>query len=294
LNLEDEAQSLLDAARVARHESEFLDLERIATQLVRLGATGASKETAAVGYYHLGIALNNLNRGTEAITATRESIRLYRAIGDRFATAKAQLNLGAIELDNNVNVAEARRLYEEAAPVVREFGGPLNLAIALGNLGEICRLEGDYEGALRNGEESLQLFRDLGDTSNSIWQLTNIAHFQSLLRRYAPAAENMRAAFELLREEPNPRWIAWHFDVWFLIAASLQRWDVAAQLLAFVDEHRDATNQPRLGAMLPWFTQAKERLSRELSFDRHDELLIQGEALDAEAAQTLAEAMPLA
>ena len=287
----EEANALLDAARNARLASNFLLLQRIARELIAFGADGDGSEANAFGYYHLGIALSNLNHGSEAAVATREAIRLYEAAGDRFSAAKAMMNLGSIELDNVGNAVEARRLYEASAPIVRELGDPLHLAIALGNLGEICRLEGDYRGALTNAKESLAIFRTLADTDNTIWQITAIAHYRFALRQYAPAIAAMATAFDLLRKDPNPRWLAWYFDTWFLIAAGLDHWETAATLLAFTDKYRDEQNQPRLQAMLPWLSTPKERLARELPHELYDELVAAGEALTIETAQHLAESI---
>jgi tetratricopeptide (TPR) repeat protein len=271
--------------------SDFLALERLGRHLVAFGGPANDSEAVAFGYYHLGIALSNLNRGKEASEATRHAIRLYEESGDRFSAAKAMMNLGSIELDNNGDAAEARRLYEASAPVVRDLGDPLHLAIALGNLAEICRLEGDYRGALAHAQESLEIFLALDDTDYVIWQLTSIAHYQLQLRRTGDAVETMHAAYELLRVDPNPRWLAWYFDTWFLIAAGLEKWDIAATLLAFVDRYRDEQNQPRLQAMLPWLSTPKERLAREMPQNRHDELVAAGEALTLESAQRLAESV---
>jgi tetratricopeptide (TPR) repeat protein len=287
----EEENALLEAAKSARLTSDFLLLERLGRELISLGSSGDSSQAQAFGYYHLGIALSNLNRGSEAAGATHQAIALFEAAGDRFSAAKAMMNLGSIELDNHGNAEEARRLYEFSAPVVRELGAPLHLAIALGNLGEICRLEGDYRGALVNAEESLAIFRSVGDTDNTVWQLTSIAHYRFALRQHAAAIASMAAAFDLLRDDPNPRWLAWYFDTWFLIAAGLERWDAAAELLAFTDKYRDEQNQPRLQAMLPWLSTPKERLARELSHERHDELVAAGEALTIETAQRLAESI---
>jgi tetratricopeptide (TPR) repeat protein len=287
----EEANALLEAARDARIASDFMLLERISRELIVLGASSESPEAEAFGLYHLGIALSNLNHGTEAATATRRAIHLYEAAGDRFSAAKAMMNLGSIELDNEGNAGEARRLYEASEPVVREFGDPLNLAIALGNLGEICRLEGDYRRALGNAEESLSLFRTLDDTDNIVWQLTAIAHYRFALRQPEAAIEAMDAAHALLFVDPNPRWMAWYFDTWFVIAAGLNRWDEAAELLAFTDKYRDEQNQPRLQAMLPWISTPKERLARQMSHERQDELIAAGEALTIETAQRLTESI---
>jgi tetratricopeptide (TPR) repeat protein len=278
-----------EAARAARSNSDFLGLERLGRELIARGESEGDIESAAFGYYHLGIALSNLNRGDDAARATQSAIDLYTQAGDRFSAAKAMMNLGSIELDNRGNAAEARRLYESSAPVVREFGDAVNVAIALGNLGEICRLEGDYRGALRNAEEALALFASIDDVDNIIWQLTNIAHFQLQLRMYDESIATMGTAFDLLREDPNPRWLAWYFDTYFLIAAGLERFEIATELLAFTDKYRDEQNQPRLQAMLPWLSTPKERLAREVPHERHDALVASGERLTVETAQALAQ-----
>lgn len=283
-----DGSGLLDEARTARENSDFRSLERIARQLIAHGETTADVAAAAIGYYHLGIALSNLNRGSEAATATRQSIALYTQLGDSFSAAKAMMNLGAIELDNNLNVAQARRLYESSIAIVRDLGKPVNLAIALGNLGEICRIEGDYTGAIRNAGEALELFRTLGDDTNEVWQLANLALFKLSQRQYGQAIEHLDEAHALLSRNPNPRWVAYYFDVWLLLAATLGRLDIAAMLMGFVDSFRDRHDQPRLEASLPWLSGPKERLARELPHERFDELLAAGEALDIDRAQALA------
>ena len=282
------ARSLLEAAQSARYASDFRSLERIARELLALGERDGDAHARASGYYHLGIALTNLNRTKEAIAATRSAIATYGEIGDRLAAARTTMNLGAIALDLENDAATARRLYEESLPVIRELGLPVNLGIGLGNIGEICRLEGDYEGALRNAQEALEIFRETGDPANLGWILTDIAHYQLLLRRTPDAIASMQSAFEHLVESKNPRWIAWYFDVWFLIAARLDRWEAAEMLLAFTDKYRDEQNQPRSQAMLPWFSEPRERLAREVRGARVEELVEAGEALSLESAFDLA------
>jgi tetratricopeptide (TPR) repeat protein len=289
--LNERAEALVEAAKSARAASQFLALERLSRELIALGEAGAGNDAEAIGYHHLGIALSNLNRGDEATTAARRAIELYENAGDRFAAARATMNLGSIALDNFGNAGEARRLYEDSTPVLRELGDPINLAIALGNLAEVCRLEGDYRGALAFAQESLSIFESLGDVDNRVWQLTNMAHFLAQVRQYDEAFDHLERARALLQVDPNPRWLAWYFDTWFLLAAGLQQFEVAAQLQAFVDKYRDERNQPRLQAMLPWLSTPKERVVRALTLERHNELVAAGEALTLAEAQRLAESI---
>jgi tetratricopeptide (TPR) repeat protein len=197
------------------------------------------------------------------------------------------MNLGTIEVDIHLNSGAARRLYELAEPIIREMNDPMRLAIALGNLSEIYRLEGDYRRAMATGNESLQLFADIDDPARAAWQLANIALCQSLLRDVAAAFDSMSAAYDLIVRDPNPRWLAWHFDVWFIIAAKLQRWETAARLLGFVDRLRHEKNVPRLPGLLPWFSLPVESLGRALTDERLHDLMLEGEALSVADAQAL-------
>lgn len=161
----DDAARLFAEAQAARLASDFLLLERTSRDLIAAGERDGNDKARADGYYHLGLALTNLNRTTEATVAT---------------------------------------------------------------------------------------------------------------------------AFPLLGEIDNPRWVAWYFDVWFLIAARLGRYDLAAVVLGFTDKCRDEHNQPRTQAIMPWFSEARERLVRELGIERIDELVESGEALTVESAYALA------
>lgn len=286
----DEAARIGDEARAAIHAADFFLVERLSRQLVAMGEEQGDRETIALGYYDLGVALWNLNRTVEAMDACRKAIALYEQLGDRFATARAMMNLAAIEIDNNVDVAEARRLFEMAEPIVRELGESLHLAIALGNLSEICRLEGDYRGALRRAEEALPMFEEVGEASHCIWMHIDKAHYYLLLRKPQEAVANLRAAQARLKDNPNPRWIANAYEIWFLLAVHLGKLDVAAQLLGYVDSVRHATNQPRLMAMMPWLSEPKERLARELG-ERFDELLERGESLSEQGVSEITESL---
>jgi tetratricopeptide (TPR) repeat protein len=197
------------------------------------------------------------------------------------------LGIAAVALDHNVDVAEARRIYDIAVPIVRELGDKDRLGIVLGNSGEIARMEGDYKKALKLASEAVKLFTEAQDHASVGWQYTSMAHYYLLQRSYADAVASMRKSWPELQQEPIPLWFAWHFDVWFIILAALNRWDIAAKILGFVNKYRDDHNTPRRQGIYPWFTRPVERLSEHLGHDRAHELLIEGESLSLEQAHEL-------
>jgi tetratricopeptide (TPR) repeat protein len=287
--MDEETRSLRELSRKALRANDFLGLERLGRQLTAHGESTRDSEAVAWGNYNLGIALTSLNRGAEAARATRSAIELFEAIGDRFAKARAMMNLALVELENNGNVTVARRLYEESEPIIRDCGEPLRLAIALGNIGEMCRMEGDYRGALRKAQESLAIFRSIGDVGNATWPLADIACYHCLLRDRPAAIANMREAAGLLRESPDPRHVVWCFDTAAILAERFDYVEQALRLLSFNDRFRDENNQPRTQALLPWLSTTKERIARDLSPERIDQLVIEGEELTLEEAAQLVE-----
>jgi tetratricopeptide (TPR) repeat protein len=288
---EERFRELHDAAVCAQAASDYRALRQLSRDIAEVGEASGDRRIVAWGDYFAGIALITNNEGAAANRALRRALGFFREHGDRVLAARTMMNLAMIEIDINLNASEARRLYEEAAPAIREEGDLKRLGILLGNLGEICRLEGDYDAALRHGHESERLFREIGDASMVVWQLVDIAHYQLLRRDYGSAIAGMRAAFEPLSRELNPRFVSLYFDVWMIVAAKLEHWDVAARLLGFVDRLRSDQNVPRLQGLLPWLSAPTERLASVMPQDRMHELFLEGEALSAESAYALTQAI---
>jgi tetratricopeptide (TPR) repeat protein len=263
-------------------------LRERAKEIAALGEADGDKTVVAWGEYFAGIALIYNNEGGAANRLLRRALAAFREQGERVMAARTMINLAMIEADINLNPSEARRLYEEATPAIREEGDVSRLAILHGNLGEICRLEGDYAAALRHARDSERLFREAGDLGRVVWQLVDIAHYHCLRREYPAAVESMREAYRTLQQESNPRWVAWYFDVWVIIAAKLERWEVVAQLLGYVDRMRSEQNVPRLQLLLPWLSSPMERLASMIPEDRLHELFEAGEALTIEQAEAVA------
>jgi tetratricopeptide (TPR) repeat protein len=283
------AQALIERAREARAAADDVQLDRLARELVDLGTSLGDDEVVAWGNYNLGIALYRMNLGDEAAAANRAALAYFRRAGRDLDAAKALMNLATIELAINLDTAQARRLYEESIELIRGSGETVLLAISLGNLAELMRLEHNYKEASVTAQESLSLHLDIANYGNAAMQYAVLAHCQSLTRDYTAALESMRAGYALLEKEPYPRWVAEFFDTWAIIAADRGKLSLAATLLAFVDAYRFKNAVRRLQVMLPWLSGPREQIARELADDEYRELVARGEALTMEEAQRLAE-----
>jgi tetratricopeptide (TPR) repeat protein len=286
-----EESSLYNAAVAAQEAADYLTLARIAGEIVARCSASGDKLGLAWGYYFSAAAHFQRNDGTAAERAYRKAEELFTEIGNRQGIARSMLGRAAVALDINLDAAEARGLYDAAVPIVRELGDKRRLAIALGNLGEVYRLEGEGARALRSAGEAVALFREVNDPAAAGWQLASMGHYHLLRRDYAAALESMRASYPEIVRDPIPWCFAWYFDMWFIIVAALGRWELAARLLGFANHYRDIHSAPRMQGIFPWFSAPVEALHKSLEDDRFNELLAQGESLSVEQAQALVEAV---
>ena len=276
-----DAGRALAAARDAWTVNDWAAQERHALAAIQATRDDAEK---AMAFHHLGLALYHRNAADDARAAYNRAIELYAKCGDRQSVAFVQVSLGSLELDVRGDYAAARRYYDAALPLLRERGGA-PLGIALGNVGEAQRLEGEYESALRSARESLGIFREVNDTNREGWQLVVLANCHTLLRRYEDAFSSLREAYEALSQQSNPRWYAHYFDAWLMLAVSLRRWETAAILAGFIDRYRHENAVPRLAGLAPWYRLSVGQIERHLEADALFLLRMQGAKLSVEQAQ---------
>ena len=283
--------ALRRAAVAAQEAADYLNLGRLARKIQTQCEANGDNHGLAWGLYYAAAAHFQRGDGAPAEREYRKARQLFEECDDREGAVRCMLGLAAVAVDTAVDAHQARLLYEEALPLVRQLKDQRRLAIALGNLAEVERLDGDPVRALKHAREALAIFEEIDDPASVGWQLTNIAHFLLLRRMSAEAVETLRDAYAALQRDPIPRECALYFDVAFIVAAALRSWDSAARLLAFTNHFRDVNNAPRMPGILPWFSLPVERLSTHVDADRLHDLFGEGEALDMAGAQELVEGL---
>lgn len=277
--MSDSAQ-LLAAARAAYDSNDWGTQERLARQIVLAARREGNARAQARGFHHLGIALYHRNAAEDARAAYLHALELLRREGDRVSAAVMEMSLGSVALDLLADPTEARRYYDMALPVIREGGSDERLGQCLGNLAEIARLEGDYEGALRYAAAAIAPLERAGDRERVGWQYVTMAHCHTLQRRYEMAFQALGRAYEQFAAQKNPRWLAAYFDAWLMAAVHLRKWEVAAQLTGFLERYRHENRVPRLAGLAAWYNVSVEQVQRNLEADRLFEMRMQGADLD--------------
>ena len=286
-------QELFDAAVAAQRAGNWRDLERIARELIARGEPDGDARGLALGYNYLGLSYFLRNDGRGARAAYERSLEFATQVSDQAGILRVVMGLANIAGDIDVDAERLHALSQEALGIARDLGDEKSQAVALGNIAEACRLLSEYDEAIRCASEAAAIFLRIERWSSAGAQYATIGHVQLLRRDFAAAFEAMQSAWVWMAPEPVPLHRAWYFQVWFLIAATLQQWETAARIYGFVARYRDEHNTPRLQSMLPVLSEFVERLYKVLGYDRAMALEAEGEAYTIEEAQALAEQLRL-
>jgi predicted ATPase/class 3 adenylate cyclase len=149
----------------------------------------------------LGWILDDLER-TERWS--RESLELFREVGDKVGIADSLLLLGTSDWAKGRYIP-ARSQLEEAATLYQEMGKHWKRGRCLTQLARISTLQGEYDEAWRLLEESLALYRTLGDKERIGWALYLQARLLFLSGHDPAAARSLtEQSLTLLQEINNP------------------------------------------------------------------------------------------
>ena len=274
----DSVSTLYELAVAAQRAGDYRGLKQIAAKLVGLCEPVGDAKGLGVAHFCLGLSYFLQSDGRRAREEYEAALAFAESADDRAGILRIRLGLAAVAGDIDLDVDTLRRWSEAALFMAREIGDEKNEGIALGNLAEACHLQGDYEHAIRFACEAADIFQHLERWSSAGAQYATVGNVYALRGDFSQSIEYMGKAWEYLRREPVPLHRAWYFQVWFLIAAALDRWEIAAQLYGFVAHYRDVHNTPRLQGMLPWLSGPIEQQYKELGYDRAAELARRGEA----------------
>jgi tetratricopeptide (TPR) repeat protein len=126
------------------------------------GAGGPTRARAEVLDGACEIAMQDRGDDPAVPRLGEECLAIYRALGDRRGTAWALCHL-AHYAANTGDAERAGELAAEAVALAREADAPWVVAQAVEAVGKAVHTRGDYQLARRHLEESLAIFRTLGD-----------------------------------------------------------------------------------------------------------------------------------
>ncbi|MGA4994713.1 tetratricopeptide repeat protein [Nonomuraea bangladeshensis] len=148
---------------------------------------------------NLGVALQEMRRFEEAITAHRDAGAIYRELGDRHGEGMALNSLGNA-LQGVRRFEEAVTAHEQDLQICRELGDRHREGQALNNLGNALQGVRRFEKAITAYQDATAIFGELGDRHDEGQALNNLGNALQGVRRFEEAVTAHRDAGAIYRE----------------------------------------------------------------------------------------------
>ncbi|WP_143098954.1 tetratricopeptide repeat protein [Streptomyces sp. yr375] len=165
----------------------------------RLGDTAAT--AAACG--SLGMCLNALGRGEEAVPLLYRATELCAETRNQRAEAAAWTNLGTV-LRGLGRPAEAVRAHRGSLRLYEALGDRRSKGLALGNYGATLYALGRYDDSLAATRKALRIHLELGDKSGEAAARSFLGHLWTTAGRTAEAADEYLRSARLYTALDNP------------------------------------------------------------------------------------------
>jgi ATP/maltotriose-dependent transcriptional regulator MalT len=172
----------------------------------------------------------------------QERLALARVLDDAEAVTSSLIGVGLNTrgLGDNERAAAA---YIEGAELARAGGYTWFLGIAISNLGDLALEQGDYQRARALTEESLGLFRQLGDERKIVENLVSLGVLASRKGRSDEAETLLREGLEYSQALVDKELAIWCLGELAPLALSKGDAERAAWLMGAVESLREETGQ---------------------------------------------------
>jgi predicted ATPase/DNA-binding CsgD family transcriptional regulator len=149
---------------------------------------------------NLSYNLNDLHKGKEYL---HRSLSLYQKIGDKRGAALSSILLSIMGVDMPQEIQQSIGLAQESLVVLRELGDKPGISLALNILGELRRVEGDYESARQYYEACLEIVKETGERQREGIQYHNLGLIATHQNQLQLAEKLMKQALIISIELDN-------------------------------------------------------------------------------------------
>jgi tetratricopeptide (TPR) repeat protein len=162
---------------------------------------------------------------------SRDALALFRESGDEAGEAWALTFLGAHALASPGECKEGIGLFEHGLGLFRELDDKPGIAQTLIGVGELARLDGDYERAEAAYEECLAIAREASDKMSEAKAVANLGYIAQQKGDHERAVERFITSIALFRELGARRFVYQCFASLAGPVAAQGSLDKATQLL---------------------------------------------------------------
>lgn len=277
------AKALVGAGSLARVQRDYDSAEKLVRESLDLWRSLGDEVGLANALNHLGFIAQWRGEYESAEQLHSESLARARDAGDDSEVATALNNLGVIAR-YRADYAGARDLFHESLALFRRLGDKRYIAGTLNNLGVIAAIEGDLELASRLQEEHLAIRRELGDRRGLAAALTNLGEIMQMRRSHGRAARLLVEGMTLYEESGDRRGVAITLESFVSLAIADDDASLALRLAGAAAELRRAIESPLSPAEAEEFDRQLVPARNALGADRAEAEFRLGCALPVEQA----------
>jgi hypothetical protein len=140
----------------------------------------------------------------EAETLIGKSLTLFRALSQTTELTPPMLDLGEI-LVPQPETGAPRMAFQETFAPFQDIASRTAVGYVLANRGMMRRVSGDFEGAMRDIEESLDLFRAIGDERAIAHALGRLGNLATAMGEFAQARDLLEECLAIRRRIGDSR-----------------------------------------------------------------------------------------
>ncbi len=227
----DRARLLARAAELAYRQSDFPATTAFAKESLAIYRAVGDRQGIASVLVKLGNAATEVGDYTAASKYLEEALATWRALADRRGTARVLVSLGWAALRSGAYPLAKARL-EEALAISRELGDTRRMGFELSGLGEVALRQEDYRRAAQLVEESLTLRRQLGDKWGVGVSLGILGWIAMREEDWDRALARLGESLQIRREIGDQSGSAWCLERLAAVAMALGQAEKAARLFS--------------------------------------------------------------
>jgi class 3 adenylate cyclase/tetratricopeptide (TPR) repeat protein len=228
-------------------------------------------------YTELSTVLRGLARHDEMLAAAERAVELARSLGDEHVLAHALGRLG-MALGLLGRGEEARRVLEEAIPVLEREGDLTQLARAYDNLSGVYENRGDLAAAIRYRRLAGDVGEQLGDPQRTAFETSALGQLLIDDGAWEEARATLERALAAAGRSESPSSAAEAVDFLGWLSLLEGKLEEAAQHTERLIDLAEISDEPITGLCAQWLL-----LQRDLLEGRTDLAVTRYDAADVEA-----------
>jgi len=186
------------ASQLVRQCLTLLERSAFADQDTELEKANALLEMGRIAEY------SDLEEARRLYT---QSVELFRALGDRWGTSNALINLGFVA-SSLAAYGEAKQLFEESLAIGQMLGDRRSIADSLTGLGDLARIQGQHDEAESLTQEVIAICQDIGYQAGIADGFHNLGVVLLWHGRFAKAHSIMEESLAIYEDLGRPRDLA--------------------------------------------------------------------------------------